>query len=53
MPRTRVALSLTAVPLIGLVALGAIFGALFGGYAASWLVRVVAGELAERRRARR
>jgi hypothetical protein len=40
--------SLTAVPVIGLISLGAVFGGLLGAYAGSWLVRVVADELAAR-----
>jgi hypothetical protein len=40
--------SLTAVPVIGLIALGAVFGGLLGAYAGSWLVRVVADEIAGR-----
>lgn len=43
------AISLTPVPVIGLIALGAIFGGLLGAYAGSWLVRVAADELAARR----
>jgi hypothetical protein len=45
----ELAISLTPIPVIGLIALGAIFGGLFGAYAGSWLVRVVADELAARR----
>ena len=45
----ELATSLTPVPVIGLIALGAIFGGLFGAYAGSWLLRVIADEVAERR----
>jgi hypothetical protein len=45
----ELAISLTPVPVIGLIALGAIFGGLLGAYAGSWLIRVAANELAERR----
>ena len=41
--------SLTALPVMGLIALGAVFGALFGAYAGSWLLRVVVDEVARRR----
>lgn len=44
-----VAVSLTPLPVMGLVSLGAIFGALVGAYAGAWLVGVVADELAHRR----
>jgi hypothetical protein len=44
-----VAASLTAVPVIGLIALAAVFGALLGAYAGSWLARSVADGLAARR----
>jgi hypothetical protein len=46
----ELAVSLTPVPVIGLIALGAIFGGLLGAYAGSWLVRVAADELAQRRK---
>jgi len=42
------AASLTTVPVIGLIALAAVFGALLGAYAGSWLLRVAADELAAR-----
>jgi hypothetical protein len=45
----QLAVSLTPVPVIGLIALGAVFGGLFGAYAGSWLLRVVADELSRRR----
>jgi hypothetical protein len=45
----ELAISLTPIPVIGLIALGAIFGALLGAYAGSWLVRVAADEIAGRR----
>jgi hypothetical protein len=41
--------SLTAVPVIGLIALGAVFGGLLGAYGGSWLARAAADELARRR----
>jgi hypothetical protein len=47
----QVAVSLTAVPLIGLITLGAVFGGLLGGYAGSWAAGRAADEL-ERRRGR-
>ena len=40
--------SLTAVPVIGLISLAAVFGGLLGAYGGSWLVRVVADNLAAR-----
>jgi hypothetical protein len=46
----EVAVSLTTVPLIGLIALGAVFGGLLGGYAGSWAAGQVADELDRRRR---
>jgi hypothetical protein len=46
----ELAVSLTPVPVIGLIALGAIFGGLLGAYAGSWLVRVATDELAQRRK---
>jgi len=45
----EVAVSLTPVPVIGLIALGAVFGGLLGGYAGSWLVGLGAEALARRR----
>ena len=45
------AASVSAVPIMGLISLGAIFGGLLGAYAGSWLVRVVADEVAARRAA--
>ncbi len=45
----EVAVSLTAVPLIGLIALGAVFGGLLGGYAGSWAAGLVAEEIGRRR----
>jgi len=46
----QVAVSLTALPLIGLIALGAVFGGLLGGYAGSWAAGLEADELERRRR---
>jgi hypothetical protein len=47
----QVAVSLTPVPVIGLIALGAVFGALLGAYAGSWASGQVA-DVIERRRGR-
>ncbi|HEY3336758.1 MAG TPA: hypothetical protein VGK16_16135 [Candidatus Limnocylindrales bacterium] len=44
-----VTVSLTSVPVIGLISLGAVFGALLGAYAGAWLVGLAADELARRR----
>lgn len=46
----EVALSMTPVPLIGLIFLGAVFGGLFGAYAGAWVGRSVADEVSRRRR---
>ncbi len=45
----QLAVSLTPVPLIGLIALGAVFGGLLGTYAGTWVVRLLADEVARRR----
>jgi hypothetical protein len=45
----QLAVSLTRVPVIGLIALGAVFGGLFGAYAGSWLARAIADEVGRRR----
>ena len=42
------AASLTPVPVIGLICLGAVFGGLLGAYGGSWLVGLVADQLAQR-----
>lgn len=44
--------SLTSVPVIGLIALGCVFGALLGAYAGTWLLRLAADALAGRRAGR-
>jgi hypothetical protein len=43
------AVSLTPTPVIGLIALGAVFGGLFGAYGGAWVAGAVADELARRR----
>lgn len=48
----QVALWLTPVPVIGLIALGAVFGALLGAYAGSWASGSAADALTRRRRRR-
>ena len=45
----QLAVSLTPVPVIGLIALGAVFGGLLGAYAGSWLMRSVVDEVSRRR----
>ena len=45
------AASVSAVPIMGLISLGAIFGGLLGAYAGAWLARMVADEIAARRAA--
>jgi hypothetical protein len=45
----ELAVSLTPVPVIGLIALGAVFGALVGAYAAAWVVGAVADAIERRR----
>jgi hypothetical protein len=45
----QLAVSMTPVPLIGLIALGAVFGGLLGAYAGSWVARSVADAVAGRR----
>ena len=45
----QLAVSLTPVPVIGLIALGAVFGGLLGTYAGAWVVRVLADEVSRRR----
>jgi hypothetical protein len=45
----QLAVSMTPLPLIGLIALGAVFGGLFGAYAGSWIARSIADELLRRR----
>ena len=45
----QLAVSMTPVPVIGLIALGAVFGGLLGAYAGSWIVRSVADEASRRR----
>jgi hypothetical protein len=47
----QLAVSMTPVPLIGLIALGAVFGGLLGAYAGSWVMRWIADEASRRRRA--
>jgi len=43
------AVSLTSVPVIGLIALGAVFGGLLGAYAGAWIARTVVDEVGRRR----
>jgi hypothetical protein len=45
----QLAVSMTPVPLIGLIALGAVFGGLLGAYGGSWIARSVADEVSRRR----
>ena len=45
----QLAVSLTPVPVIGLIALGAVFGGLLGAYAGSWLLRSLVDEVTRRR----
>jgi hypothetical protein len=45
----QLAVSMTPVPLIGLISLGAVFGGLLGAYAGSWIARSVADEASRRR----
>jgi hypothetical protein len=44
----QLAVSLTSIPVIGLIALGAVFGALLGAYAGSWAVRSLVDALGRR-----
>jgi hypothetical protein len=46
----QVAVWLTPVPVIGLIALGAVFGALLGAYAGSWASGIAADAVSRRRR---
>jgi hypothetical protein len=44
----QLAVSLTSIPVIGLIALGAVFGALLGAYAGSWAARSLVDALGRR-----